>query len=146
MWDIVYLLTGYAKCLSVDKRTTPHFHECTSLTDVFVESGSQLQIINGGTDFGNIRMYYGAFSRCTALQRFDAQNCTQIATIGEAAFYDCNNLTLFKIGTKIPPTCGNNAFSLINSNSVLKVASENIDAYKNATEWKRFTSITGLDE
>ena len=122
------------------------FYECTSLTDVFVESGSQLQIINGGTDFGNIRMYYGAFSRCTALQRFDAQNCTQIATIGEAAFYDCNNLTLFKIGTKIPPTCGNNAFSLINSNSVLKVASENIDAYKNATEWKRFTSITGLDE
>lgn len=91
-------------------------------------------------------MYYGAFSKCTALQRFDAQNCTQIATIGEAAFYDCNNLTLFKIGTKIPPTCGNNAFSLINSNSVLKVASENIDAYKNATEWKRFASITGLDE
>ena len=122
------------------------FYECTSLTDVFVESGSQLQIINGGTDFGNIRMYYGAFSKCTALQRFDAQNCTQIATIGEAAFYDCNNLTLFKIGTKIPPTCGNNAFSLINSNSVLKVASENIDAYKNATEWKRFASITGLDE
>ena len=30
--------------------------------------------------------------------------------------------------------------------NVLKVASENINAYKNATEWKRFASITGLDE
>ena len=28
VWGIVYLLTGYAKCLSVDKRTAPHFLVC----------------------------------------------------------------------------------------------------------------------
>jgi hypothetical protein len=25
VWGIVYLFSGYAKCLSIDKRTTPHF-------------------------------------------------------------------------------------------------------------------------
>ena len=122
------------------------FYKCTSLTDVFVENGSQLQIIEGGTDIGNIKMYYGAFSGCTALQRFDAQNCTQVTTIGEATFYNCNNLTLLKIGTKIPPTCGNDTFYRINSNSVLKVPSGCINAYKAANGWKNFTSISSLDE
>ena len=121
------------------------FYECTSLTDVFVENGSQLQIIDGGIDI-RTKVHYGAFSECTALQRFDAQNCTQVTTIGEAAFHNCNNLTLFKIGTKMPPTCGNDTFSLINSLAVLKVPSEYIDAYKVANVWKNFTSISSLDE
>lgn len=122
------------------------FYKCTSLTDVFIESGSQLQIIEGGTDIGNVKMYYGAFSGCTVLQRFDAQNCAQVTTIGEAAFYNCNNLTLFKIGTKTPPICNNDAFSLINSNSALKTPVESVDTYKTTTGWNKFANITGLNE
>ena len=72
--------------------------------------------------------------------------CTQVETIGEYAFYGDSELRLFKIGTETPPTCESHAFEGINPYSVLKVPSGCADAYKAATEWERFASITGLDE
>ena len=57
-----------------------------------------------------------------------------------------STLRLFKIGTEIPPTCKDYTFYNINPYSVLKVPSGCTDAYKKATGWKKFASITGLDE
>ena len=66
-------------------------------------------------------------------------------TIGRQAFSECPKLQLFKIGANIPPRCSA-AFGDINFYSVLKVPSGSIDAYKAATGWTWFASITGLDE
>ena len=44
-----------------------------------------------------------------------------------------------------PPICGSDAFSEIKSFSILKVPSESVAAYKQATGWKAFANITALD-
>ena len=63
------------------------------------------------------------------------------------AFYEDSKLQLFKIGTRTPPSCGDDVFSrYINSSSVLKVPAGCVDAYKKAKGWKGFTTISELDE
>ena len=115
------------------------FSDCTSLKTVTFEKGSQLLTVYG---------YYahGAFSDCTALTTVDMSACTQVTEIGYRAFYEDSKLQLFKIGTRTPPSCEDNAFWGINSYSVLKVPAGCVDAYKNAYGWKEFTTISELDE
>ena len=115
------------------------FKGCTSLKTVTFEKGSQLLTVYG---------YYahGAFSDCTALTTVDMSACTQVTEIGYRAFYEDSKLQLFKIGTRTPPSCGDNAFWGINSYSVLKVPAGCVDAYKKAKGWKEFTTISELDE
>jgi len=115
------------------------FSDCTSLKTVTFEKGSQLLTVYG---------YYahGAFSDCTALTTVDMSACTQVTEIGYRAFYEDSKLQLFKIGTRTPPSCGDNAFWGINSYSVLKVPAGCVDAYKKAKGWKGFTTISELDE
>ena len=115
------------------------FSDCTSLKTVTFEKGSQLLTVYG---------YYahGAFSDCTALTTVDMSACTQVTEIGYRAFYEDSKLQLFKIGTRTPPSCEDNAFWGINSYSVLKVPAGCVDAYKKAKGWKGFTTISELDE
>ena len=116
------------------------FSDCTSLKTVTFEKGSQLLTVYG---------YYahGAFSDCTALTTVDMSACTQVTEIGYRAFYEDSKLQLFKIGTRTPPSCGDDVFSrYINSSSVLKVPAGCVDAYKKAKGWKGFTTISELDE
>ena len=115
------------------------FSDCTSLKTVTFEKGSQLLTVYG---------YYahGAFSDCTALTTVDMSACTQVTEIGYRAFYEDSKLQLFKIWTRTPPSCGDNAFWGINSYSVLKVPAGCVDAYKKAKGWKEFTTISELDE
>ena len=122
------------------------FKNCSSLTTVIFEKGSQLKTIRG--DFSSSYGFtsYGAFSQSKNLMTVDMSACTQVKTIEECAFYGDSELRLFKIGTETPPTCGDYAFDGINPYSVLKVPSGCADAYKAATGWKKFASITGLDE
>ena len=131
---------------SVETIEAAAFHYCSSLATVTFEKGSQLKTIGGGYYSYSSSYYYGAFCQLKNLMTVDMSACTQIETIGECAFYGDFELRLFKIGTEIPPTCENYAFSGINPYSVLKVPSGCADAYKAATEWKRFASTTGLDE
>lgn len=72
--------------------------------------------------------------------------CAQVQTLGQSAFDGDQELRLFKIGTETPPTCKGYPFYGINPYSVLKVPSGCVDAYKAASGWKSFASITGLDE
>ena len=109
------------------------FSGCTSLQTVTFEKGSQLKTVDG-------------FSNCTALTTVDMSACTQVTRIEYRAFYEDSKLQLFKIGTRTPPSCGRNVFTGINSYSVLKVPAGCVDAYKNATGWKEFTTISELDE
>lgn len=125
---------------SVETVEANAFNGCTSLKTVTFEKGSQLLMVDG---------YYmdnGAFVGCRALTTVDMSACTQVTEIGGYIFYEDSQLQLFKIGTRTPPSCGYNVFMGINSYSVLKVPAGCVDAYKKATGWNKFTTISELDE
>ena len=125
---------------SVETVEANAFNGCTSLKTVTFEKGSQLLMVDG---------YYmdnGAFVGCRALTTVDMSACTQVTEIGGYIFYEDSQLQLFKIGTRTPPSCGYNVFMGINSYSVLKVPAGCVDAYKKATGWNEFTTISELDE
>ena len=118
---------------SVETIEDQAFEGCSLLATVTFEKGSKLKTVDG-------------FSNCTALTTVDMSACTQVTRIEYRAFYEDSKLQLFKIGTRTPPSCGRNVFTGINSYSVLKVPAGCVDAYKNATGWKEFTTISELDE
>ena len=118
---------------SVETIEDQAFEGCSLLATVTFEKGSQLKTVDG-------------FSNCTALTTVDMSACTQVTRIEYRAFYEDSKLQLFKIGTRIPPRCGDDVFTGINSYSVLKVPAGCVDAYKKAKGWKEFTTISELDE
>lgn len=124
---------------SVETIEIAAFKGCSSLEMITFEKGSKLESISGVRDLG-------AFDGAINLTTVDMSECTQVKRIDEYTFYGNSNLRLFKIGTEIPPTCKDYTFYNINPYSVLKVPSGCTDAYKTATGWKKFASITGLDE
>lgn len=124
---------------SVETIEIAAFFKCSSLEMITFEKGSKLESISGVRDLG-------AFDGAINLTTVDMSECTQVKRIDEYTFYGNSNLRLFKIGTEIPPTCKDYTFYNINPYSVLKVPSGCTDAYKKATGWKKFASITGLDE
>lgn len=124
---------------SVETIEIAAFYMCSSLEMITFEKGSKLESISGVRDLG-------AFDGAINLTTVDMSECTQVKRIDEYTFYGNSNLRLFKIGTEIPPTCKDYTFYNINPYSVLKVPSGCTDAYKKATGWKKFASITGLDE
>lgn len=124
---------------SVETIEIAAFNGCSSLEMITFEKGSKLESISGVRDLG-------AFDGAINLTTVDMSECTQVKRIDEYTFYGNSNLRLFKIGTEIPPTCKDYTFYNINPYSVLKVPSGCTDAYKKATGWKKFASITGLDE
>ena len=132
---------------SVETIETAAFMGCSSLQTVTFEKGSRLRTIAGqGLSTGTISVTHGAFYKLEKLMTVDMSECTQVESIENCAFHGDSELQLFKIGMKTPPSCGFAAFSDINSSSVLKVPSGCTDAYKAASGWKNFASITGLDE
>ena len=124
---------------SVETIEIAAFKGCSSLEMITFEKGSKLESISGVRDLG-------AFDGAINLTTVDMSECTQVKRIDEYTFYGNSNLRLFKIGTEIPPTCKDYTFYNINPYSVLKVPSGCTDAYKKATGWKKFASITGLDD
>ena len=140
-------LTSIEIPASVETIEATAFKGCSKLATVTFEKGSQLKTIGGGYSgpYGP-SYYHGAFCQLENLMTVDMSACTQVETINQYAFYKDSELRLFKIGTEIPPTCGYNAFEGINPYSVLKVPSGCANAYKAATGWKKFASISGLDE
>ena len=140
-------LTSIEIPASVETIEATAFKRCSKLTTVTFEKGSQLKTIGGGFDTNvGYRYIYGAFSELKNLMTVDMSACTQVEIIEECAFYNDPELRLFKVSTKTPPTCENNAFVGINPYSVLKVPSGCADAYKAKSGWNNFASITGLDE
>ena len=68
------------------------FCRCKSLSDVRIESGSQLKIIAGGVSEGEYSASgFGAFSDCVSLKSFSVPS--SVVEIGESAFVDCSSLS-----------------------------------------------------
>lgn len=139
---------------SVETIEAAAFWGCSALITVSFEHESQLKIIQGsyekiyvGHSPNGYNRYYrsGGFRGLANLTTFDASNCSQIESIEPSAFYHCSKLQSVKVGTMIPPTCGIDAFSELNSYTILTVPKESIEAYKQANEWKNFTNITALN-
>jgi len=111
------------------------FRYNAALTTINFEAGSQMQT------FGNY-----AFADCGVIHYFYAQNCTQLTSIGDCTFLNDNEMRLFKIGTVLPPKAYSSTFDDVGTYAVLKVPTESVSAYQGATGWKKFSSITSLDE
>ena len=133
-------LTSIEIPASVETIEPTAFENCTALTTVTFEKGSQLKTIksvsNGIDD-------YGGFSDLPSLKTVDMSTCTLVEKIDLNAFEGCYDIQLVKIGTATPPDAYG-AFD-IDRFSILKVPSESVEAYKNADGWKEFPSISALD-
>ena len=119
------------------------FHNCTALTSVTFEKGSQLKTI-GGWYNDNTMQVFGAFYGLPNLKTVDMSACTQVETIEEYAFANCSSLQLFKIRMVTPPSAGS-AFDALPIFSILKVPAESVEAYKKAYGWNSFSNISALD-
>lgn len=156
--DYAFMLCSFVTEVVIPESVTSMgdwaFHQCSALITVSFEHESQLKIIQGsyekiyvGHSPNGYNRYYrsGGFRGLANLTTFDASNCSQIESIEPSAFYHCSKLQSVKVGTMIPPTCGIDAFSELNSYTILTVPKESIEAYKQANEWKNFTNITALN-
>ena len=105
------------------------FYGCTNLHNVSI-----------GDNVKSIGKW--AFSGCSSLKNFTFGRGLQ--SIGQEAFSDCINITQISSEAVVPPTCGINALDDINKwNCKLFVPKANINAYKQAPQWKEFFFIEG---
>ena len=109
------------------------FYGCTNLQNVSI-----------GDNVKSIGKW--AFSGCSSLKNFTFGSGLQ--SIGQEAFSDCINITHISSKAVVPPTCDINALDDINKwNCKLFVPKANINAYKQAPQWKEFffiESTTGI--
>ena len=105
------------------------FYGCTNLQNVSI-----------GDNVTSIGKW--AFSGCSSLKNFTFGSGLQ--SIGQEAFSDCINITQISSKAVVPPTCDINALDDINKwNCKLFVPKANINAYKQAPQWKEFFFIEG---
>ena len=119
---------------SVTKIDAGCFINCTSLTDLSFDEGSQL------SEIGEV-----AFMNCGLLHRIYMQNCSKLTSIGSQALYGNDQIYFLQIGAVTPPKLGSNVFGSVGTYSVLKVPAGSESAYKEAWGWNAFSSITAID-
>ena len=87
-------------------------------------------------------IYDNEFYGCTNLQNVSIGD--NVKRIGKWAFSGCINITQISSEAVVPPTCDINALDDINKwNCKLFVPKANINAYKQAPQWKEFFFIEG---
>lgn len=130
------------------------FRECVLRS---IEIPASVEIIGGGAfqatpllgmvtfeQGSQLKMIYGDAFRNSQLRTMDMSTCTQVEQIAIGAFIGCISLNVFKIGTVTPPTTWSNTFTPT-AYSSLQVPAKSIAAYKQATGWRQFSSISALD-
>lgn len=80
-----------------------------------------------------------AFETTTALTELMLPSC--INAIGSYALQGCKNLSVLTCHAIIPPTLGPGVFDGVDKGVVIKVPSQSVDVYKNASGWKDFTIL-----
>ncbi|WP_456098376.1 leucine-rich repeat domain-containing protein [Prevotella jejuni] len=149
--DSVYIGGKIVYNTSSDYRYSP-FYRNTSLRTVKISDAettiydnefygcTNLQNVSIGDNVKSIGKW--AFSGCSSLKNFTFGSGLQ--SIGQEAFSDCFNITQISSEAVVPPTCDINALDDINKwNCKLFVPKTNIDAYKQAAQWKEFFFIEG---
>ncbi|WP_287315524.1 leucine-rich repeat domain-containing protein [Prevotella sp.] len=149
--DSVYIGGKIVYETSSDYRYSP-FSRNTSLRTVKISDAettiydnefygcTNLQNVSIGDNVKSIGKW--AFSGCSSLKNFTFGSGLQ--SIGQEAFSDCINITQISSEAVVPPTCGINALDDINKwNCKLFVPKTNINAYKQAPQWKEFFFIEG---
>ena len=112
----------------------------TTIYDNELYGCTNLQNVSIGDNVKSIGKW--AFSGCSSLKNFTFGSGLQ--SIGQEAFSDCINITQISSEAVVPPTCGINALDDINKwNCKLFVPKANINAYKQAPQWKDFFLIEG---
>ena len=118
----------------------------TTIGESAFAKNTNFKLINFEKDSNLTNIEDRAFINCGSINYFYAQNVTKLERLGYRVFEGCDDMRLFKLGTVACPKAYSNSFGEIGTYSVLKVPTESVDAYKAATGWKGFASITGLDE
>lgn len=77
------------------------------------------------------------FMNCEKLEEIDLGS--NINTIGNNAFENCNDNLIIKISNPIPPTIGENIFKNVNS-FIIIVPLNLLEIYKNADGWSDYSS------
>ena len=102
------------------------FANCSSLTSITIP--------NSVTSIGS-----SAFNGCSSITSITIPN--SVTSIGYEAFSDCSSLTSVTSLSCTPPSCGSNVFYYTPSEKTLVVPGISMDAYKNSSTWKDFTSF-----
>ena len=100
------------------------FYGCSNLASIMMEDGI--------TSIGE-----GAFSRCTSLPSITIPST--VKTVGDLAFYGCVSLKKVIVMSEIPPIISSNTF--YKYNIMLMVPDESLDAYKESSNWSKFSVI-----
>ena len=138
--------------ISINEKT---FFNCSSLTNVLIPNSvtyignqafafcSKLPSIIIPNSVSEIDIY--AFQRCNDLSRITLGY--SVTKIGFYAFYECDNVTEVISKSLTPPVINDwSCFtSPVYSNARLLVPYNSLDEYKNATYWKNFINIYGID-
>lgn len=110
------------------------FKGCRYLADLAFDSESVLSYIGDE-----------AFNGCWLMHRISMSNCAMLREIGADAFSGSDQIYFFQIGASNPPQLGNRVFGSVGVYSVLKVPAGSESAYKSASGWNAFSSITAID-
>ena len=120
---ICQALTSIAIPNGVTSISEGTFRDCQALTSITIP--------NSVTSIGE-----AAFFSCHALTSIAIPS--SVTSIGLAAFRDCQSLASVTVEAVTPPILSDNVFTDTDSNLVIYVPAESVDAYKAANRWSTY--------